>query len=263
MPDQRRPFSPLWIVLYFTLHLLWRQFFPGSFSPSGGYLILPFSFLILLGLTAGSRGFGGTIEQIVGRWWPEGTDLSISVAFILAAVTLRVLLNWCFDFSGESRNPAVVADLAVLAPLNEELIFRGLFLGILLAYLPHRPRVAVIWSAAIFLGFHSYAGDNVPAIAGVFSLGLLCGSAFAITWCVPLCIACHALYNILGWWTDSSRIMTPSSIRWGLGFFVFGITVMAWLLQFFIKRQQWRTNAQPSGAANGSQPIEASPTQTP
>jgi membrane protease YdiL (CAAX protease family) len=244
--------NPLWIVLYLTLFLLWRQFFPSTFSPSGGYLILPFSFLasfIFLGMARGR--LPGAVEDLVGRWLPRRADRPIVVAFILAAFLLRVLLSYCFGITPQSKQFAMVADLAALAPLNEELIFRGFFLGILLARLPSKPSVAVIWSAAIFLGFHGYAGDDVPAVACVLSLGLLCASAYAITQCVPLCIACHALFNILGWWTDAPRPMDLSDILWGLALFIFGATVIGLVLRLFIQRKRCGGFANQITAANG------------
>src|SRR5882762_3345516 len=192
MADRTKRSSPLWIVLYLTVLLLWRQFFPDTFYPSGTYLILPFSFLalfIVVGLAHGQ--LAGTVRHVVGRWLPTRADLPIGVGFVLATLLLRRLLSRCFSVTPEPKQCAVVADLAVLAPLNEELIFRGIFLRILLARLPRARWIAVVWSAAIFLGSHLIAGSDVPAVAGVFSLGLLCGGAYAATRCVPLCVACH------------------------------------------------------------------------
>src|ERR1041385_1507340 len=194
-PNRRNSLSPLWIVLYITLHLLWRQFFP-----SGLYLILPFSFLALFILVFVARGQSpGISEHLIGRWLPRRADWPIGCGFIVGAGVLRLLLRWCFEVTPESKQLAVVADRAVFAPFNEELIFRGLFLGILLARLPRARPVAIGWSAAIFLSFHSIPGVDVPAILGILSLGLLCGAAYATTRCVPLCIVCHALFNVLQW----------------------------------------------------------------
>ncbi len=259
MPDQKQPLSPLWIVLYLTLHLLWQQFF----ATRGGYVILPFSFLTIFVLIGSRRGFHETVEQLFGRWLPTRADLSIGAAFIMATVALRLLAGRCFGISAERREFQAVVDLVAVAPVDEELIFRGLFLGILLVRLPRHPWVAVFWSAAIFLGLHSYAGDDVPAIAGVFSLGLLCGSAYATTRCVPLCIVCHSVYNGLTWWTDSPRIMTLSAVLQGLGFFVFGGAAIAWLLRLYIRKKRCGGTAQQNGAGNRSQPVEPPPSQTP
>lgn len=197
----------------------------------------------------------GTGERLIGRWLPERGDLPIAIAFILATFVLRLLIGRCFGLTPAPKQLAMVADLSVWAPLSEELICRGLFLGILLAHLPRQPWAAVIWSAAIFLGFHSYAGDDVPAVVSVFTLGLLCGSAYATTRCVPLCIACHALYNSLTWWVDAPRIMTLSAVLWGLGLFVFGAAIIGWLLKIFITRQRYVRASQrtrPSDPGDGA-----------
>ena len=234
MSNQQNPPSVLWIVLYVTLHLLWLKFLPGAV-----YAILPFSFAVLFVLTRIGRGhLPGTVEHLIGRWLPERSDLPIAMAFILATLVLRVLVGRCFGVTPAPKQLTVVADLSVLAPLSEELICRGLFLGILLAQLPRHQLGAVIWSAVIFLGLHSYAGSNVPAVAGVLSLGLLCGATYAITRCVPLCVACHALFNTLGWWTDARRIMDLPAIMWGLGIFVSGVAVTGWSLKLFVRRQR-------------------------
>ena len=221
-------------------------------------MLVPCSFLTLFVVRGIRRDWNETIEQLFGRLLPRRADMPIALGFVLAAVALRLLLGRCFGLSPEPRNAGVMLDLLVLAPIDEELIFRGMFLGILLARFPRHPGAAVIWSAAIFLGLHGYAGDDVPAVAGVFSLGLLCGSAYVATRCVPVCIACHALYNTLTWWADTPRIMTLSSVLWGLGGFLLGATAIAWALHFFIKRKRCG-----SGAVNGIQSIESSPNETP
>jgi membrane protease YdiL (CAAX protease family) len=232
--NQQNVPSSLWIVLYITLHLLWLKFLPGAV-----YAILPLSFAALFILTRIAGGnLPGTAEHLIGRWLPERSDLPVAMAFILATLLLRVLLGRCFGLTPAPKQLAVVADLSVLAPLSEELICRGLFLGILLARLPRRPLGAVVWSAVIFLDLHSYAGSDVPAVAAVFSLGLLCGATYATTRCVPLCVACHALFNTLGWWTDTPRFMDRPDVWWGLAFFVSGVALIGWLLKLFIKRRR-------------------------
>jgi hypothetical protein len=66
--NRTKPLSLLWIVLYITLYLLWQQFFPGTFSPSGDYLILPFSFLAVFILSGAARGqLPGAVEHLIGR----------------------------------------------------------------------------------------------------------------------------------------------------------------------------------------------------
>src|SRR2546430_5274739 len=87
IPEGTKPLSPLWIVLYLTLHLLWRQFFAGGFFPSGPYLILPFSFLALFILVFVARGQSPAIaEHLIGRWLPRRADWPVAVAFIVAAI---------------------------------------------------------------------------------------------------------------------------------------------------------------------------------
>lgn len=239
MCDRAKSPSPLWIVLYLTLNLLWGQFFPNGFFPSGPYLILPFSFLALFIIVGIARGqLAGTVKHLIGRWLPRRADLPIAVAFVMAALLVRVLLSRCFGLTPQPRQLPVVADLAALAPVNEELIFRGLFLGILLAWLPRARWVAVAWSAAIFLGFHSIAGGDVPEVALVFSFGLLSGAAYVATRCVPLCVACHVLFNVLTWCTDRPRDMDLPDVLLGLAFFVSGFAVIGWLLRVFIRRRR-------------------------
>jgi membrane protease YdiL (CAAX protease family) len=193
----------------------------------------------------------GTGEHLIGRWLPKRGDLPVAIAFILATLVLRMLLGRCFGLTPAPKQLAVVADLSVLAPLSEELICRGLFLGILLARLPRQPAGAVVWSAAIFLGLHSFAGDDVPAVTAVLTLGLLCGATYATTRCIPLCVACHALFNTVGWWTDVPRIMTLSAVLWGLGLFVFGAGIIGWLLRVFINKNRFGRAAQHDAAPNG------------
>lgn len=251
MTKRTRPLSPLWIVLYVTLHLLWRQFFPNAM-----FVILLFSFVALFIVASMARGQSPRLvaEHLVGRWLPQRADWPIAVVFIMAAIFLRVLCDRCFLGVAAPRRLSVAADLVALAPLSEELICRGLFLGILLVRLPRKPWVAVVWSAAIFLGLHSYRGSNVPAVTGVFSLGLLCGAAYATTRCVTLCIVCHALFNAIQWWTAATALpigLTLPELLWRSAFFICGAAGIGWLLRLFIRRKPPRRFVRPAARGDG------------
>lgn len=235
--------SPLVLVLYITLHLLWLQFLPDAV-----YAILPLSFVTFFVLLRMAHGRAeGTVEQVVGRWLPRRSDLPVAVAFLVCAAILRALMDRCFGIVAAPRKFAVITELAVLAPVSEELVCRGIFLGILLARLPRQPSMAVMWSAAIFLGLHhSIPGVDVVGVAGVFLLGLLCGAAYATTRCVPLCVGCHMIFNGLQWWTatGSYRVLGVLDIFMGLLFFLVGALVTAWLLRVFIRRMNHPNNPQ-------------------
>lgn len=90
-----------------------------------------------------------------------------------------------------SKNMYALLSVALVAPVFEELLFRGIILdGFLKRY---RPTVAIFWSALIFGVAHL---DPVQGTAAFF-VGLLLGWLFWKTGSLFLCMLMHILNNLL------------------------------------------------------------------
>ncbi|MBI4831036.1 MAG: CPBP family intramembrane metalloprotease [Candidatus Lindowbacteria bacterium] len=91
-------------------------------------------------------------------------------------------------------SPSISFVLVVLvAPLTEELVFRGIILRGLLSR--HSTRTAVVLSALLFAGGHL----NPYQFLSAFTLGLAAGWIFAATESLSLCMLLHGLNNFLAW----------------------------------------------------------------
>jgi membrane protease YdiL (CAAX protease family) len=89
-------------------------------------------------------------------------------------------------------DPIAILVLVVIAPVLEELIFRGCLLRLLLLVVA--PLLAVLLSAFIFALPHT-VWQWLPALM----LGLLLGWLFVRTRSLTLCIAAHMLWNAQLW----------------------------------------------------------------
>jgi uncharacterized protein len=135
-----------------------------------------------------------------------GATLGLTLLPVLALVPgLVVVENWIGQIlttmvplsAWEARafaemtqpEPAVLLMLCVLAPVLEEMLFRGV---ILRAFLQRYPRgIAIVHSAGIF----GLAHMNLYQFVAAFTLGLLAGWLYERTRSLWPCIALHAAYN--------------------------------------------------------------------
>lgn len=89
----------------------------------------------------------------------------------------------------------VVLVVVVLAPLTEELLYRGVLLSrVRRDFSPH---AAVVISAAVFAGIHLIDPDAVLAIPGLFVIGVVLGYQALRTQRLGLAITTHAGVNLL------------------------------------------------------------------
>ena len=87
-----------------------------------------------------------------------------------------------------------VLDAGLLAPMAEELYFRGLIHRWFWARLPDNPWLRLLLSSSIFALGHY---DSVGVVASSFFLGLLCALAFERTRSLWVSITIHAINNSL------------------------------------------------------------------
>lgn len=156
--------------------------------------------------------YPGRARLLFGAARPTARDLGLGVAvgtgaFVLAVLGLGSLLQFVIERTGgevpevqdqlqtalvESRFGVVVALAAILlAPLGEELLFRGLLFPALRRTLP-------VWPAALLSGL-LFAVIHVEwiAIVVIFPVGVLFALAYQARRTLLVPIAAHATFNLI------------------------------------------------------------------
>ncbi|HSJ71854.1 MAG TPA: type II CAAX endopeptidase family protein [Acidimicrobiia bacterium] len=181
---------------------------------------IPFS-LVFLGQAAGSvvaivmlsrsRGSGSLAADTgfvvkPGDWWgvPAGMLLQIAIALITAPFVF-----WVFgddppdqsvsEIAGASETLIeqllIIAAVAVVAPIIEEIIFRGMLLSILRR--SFGAWVSIIVSAAVFASVHLIDPNAIAVVPGLFALGIVLGWVTLRRGDLSLAIALHSGINLL------------------------------------------------------------------
>jgi membrane protease YdiL (CAAX protease family) len=183
--------------------------------------IVAFGGAIALGLWLNRLGF----RRAFPAWRISGQQVfGVVVSLIGAAVLLseadnafrsvlpppRFLIDLMKEmFLSEETVVSRVWLLVIIAPITEELLFRGIILRGLLSR--HRPATAVVVTAILFTVLHLNPWQSVSALF----LGIVLGWFYVRSGSVAICIFGHAIYNsmvvifpVLPW--DIAG-MTPSS----------------------------------------------------
>lgn len=128
----------------------------------------------------------------------SGLLTSIAVYLLVLAFPSYVSTNPLLAKAFQDKGPAIllgwIATLLVIAPIGEEMVFRGAIQG----YLSSRigTGVAIITSAFLFLLLHLPQLDGYwPAMLAILGLGLVAGIARARTGSLLGAIAVHIAYN--------------------------------------------------------------------
>lgn len=190
--------SPLWIVLYLPVH----QFVAQTASCSNAFLYLRLAFLALVALVLFIRKETVQLSAIfIGRRPRGRRDWIAAGAFLGAVLTVRIILSLLFHFTMPPFTAAAYAMIAIIPPINEEIVFCGLFLGALLAYAPRHPWWGVFISTAIFVSCHDLVGSHYDTWIALSMQSVIYGACYVRTRFVPLCMVCHWLWNSLLWFT--------------------------------------------------------------
>lgn len=110
----------------------------------------------------------GIAHLLVGLWWPDVVD-------------------------EDRRVWAPLYQSVVRAPLWEELVWRGVVLGLLLRLIP--ARTAIVISAVAFALIHYEQGYRGPGLVDTFAVGIATGVIAWHTGRVWLAVATHAAIN--------------------------------------------------------------------
>jgi membrane protease YdiL (CAAX protease family) len=140
------------------------------------------------------------------RWLLVGCGLGIAtwVAITVAAALVEsVLSGFGIRLEGQQEvvslatkvSPLVaVLTIAVLAPIAEELFFRGFVFNAWER--EYGTRRAVLGSAALFSVAHTAGGGGVATVVITFVLGLILALVFARTRTITTTIGLHAFFNL-------------------------------------------------------------------
>lgn len=168
--------------------------------------------LLVIWLLSRSRGTGSLAKDVglviqARDWW--GVPAGMLLQIVIALITLPLILllfgddppsQGVTDIAETATTTAeqifVVISVAVLAPIVEEVIYRGMLLSTLRRQF--RPWIAVVISAAVFSSIHAVLDINaIAAVPGLFLLGLVLGWVALRRQNLSLAIALHSGINLL------------------------------------------------------------------
>ena len=182
----------------------------GGSAPPGVTLLALTSFqvglLAVIGIfVIGPRALAGT-HLVPNGGWGRGVllGLGLGVPAWLGTTLLLVVVGAVLELAGLPAEPGLAEEVAasldptvvvlafvVIAPVAEELFFRGV---VLTAWeREYGPRVALIGSAALFAVAHISVLQAIP----IFVLGLVLGVVYRRTRSLPASIALHAAFNAI------------------------------------------------------------------
>lgn len=174
----------------------------------GAQAVASFAMVWFLSRARGSGSVAADTGLVVNGsdWW--GVFAGMGLQVVIALVTAPFIV-WFWpdgppsqgvaDVAGSSETVleqlAVLAAVAVGAPLVEEIIFRGMLLSILVRSLSRWP--AILISAAIFSAVHLLDPNAIAVIPGLFLLGVVLGWVALRRGNLSLAIAMHSGINLL------------------------------------------------------------------
>jgi len=135
----------------------------------------PFAFVLIPVLVAGAAIVESEIDNMHKAW------LATPEAF--RVITNSLLLQGWMS----------IVVIGLIAPLAEEIVFRGIVLGFFLK--TYSPKKAVVFSALLFAILHM----NPYLFVNALALGILLGWLYYATRNIYTCILFHSLYNLLSY----------------------------------------------------------------
>lgn len=158
-----------------------------------------------------AKGRGSLTTDFGLRWdWRDSGWIVVGIVFAVVAGAVLLPLNHLlpehsgqdvvntFKASAGGETALFVIGVLVLAPVAEELLFRGMLLRGLLRRIP--PGWAVTVSAVVFAVVHPLLDPTlgtVVAVPALFGLGLLSGYEAVRTGGLSRSVALHAGFNLL------------------------------------------------------------------
>lgn len=184
------------------------------FAQAGGSLLFVFLFSRRVGSGSLSADVGLVLSMT--KWWAllAGMGLQIAVALVTLPIIDRMFpegppSQGVADVASDTQTTLeivlIFVSVALLAPLIEEILYRGMLLPWLNRFMGRWP--AIVLSAAIFAGVHLVDWDARAAVPGLFLIGIVLAWAAMRKGDLSLAIPIHAGVNLLAaillvWGTD-------------------------------------------------------------
>ncbi|MFV1970609.1 MAG: lysostaphin resistance A-like protein [Acidimicrobiia bacterium] len=174
----------------------------------GAQAVFSFGMVVFLSRSRGSGSLAADVGLIVkpSDWWAvfAGMGLQVAIGILTAPI---IVWFWpdgpptqgVASIAGSSEalpeQLAVLAAVAVGAPIIEEIIFRGMLLSVLRRSLSKWP--AILISAAIFSSIHLLDPNARAVIPGLFLLGIVLAWVALRRGDLSLAITMHSGINLL------------------------------------------------------------------
>src|ERR1700677_2859767 len=193
----RGTLTPITIVVYLALFTIWKQaiYVPDCF------VILRLLFLAGVAVLLLANDSHDEIRgYFIGRILPDLKIFQVirTLAYFVSGRLAMLALNPAWIKGGHTP-----WDDCVVAPINEEMIFRGLFTAILLQHLPGRPALAIAISTLVFITTHhvskSGGGFDFNYLLSLSLSGCLLGWTYWKSESGPFCMLCHSVWNMIGY----------------------------------------------------------------
>lgn len=186
-----RTLSATWVVFYLVLFWLYLYLVRFDDIPNR-FLIFDGLFLLATAVVVGRHGGAREVyAYFVGRLLPARR--AWTTAFLLLVVTGLAFYAIGWGQAGEVERPDL--DRLVLAPVSEEVVFRGVLLAALLCHPTAARWAMILLSALLFASCHGV--EDGWRLLRLTTLGVICGCAYVLTRSVPFCALCHVFWNAM------------------------------------------------------------------
>jgi membrane protease YdiL (CAAX protease family) len=186
-----RTLTPNWVVLYLALYWLQVYLLRHSGIPNRP-LIFDTLFLLATAVVLWRNGGGREVRAyLIGRFLPPRDALPASV--LLLALMMGTFYAFGWGQPGTIERPNLI--LFLLAPVTEEMVFRGVILAALLGYATAPRWATILLSALVFASCHGV--DDTWRLLRLVVMGCFYGYAYVLTRSVLFCVLCHALWNMM------------------------------------------------------------------
>ena len=186
-----RTLTPTWVVLYLVLYWIQVYLLQSTAIP---HRPLIFDGLFLLA-TAVVLGYYGGFKEVgaylVGRLVPARKVWPTAVLLVVLMGLVFYAIGW--GQAGAVERPNLEG--WVLAPVTEEMVFRGVILTALLSHSTAPQWAIVLLSALLFASCHGV--EDGWRLLRLTASGCIYGYAYVLTGSITFCAVSHALWNAM------------------------------------------------------------------
>lgn len=177
------------VVSYLTLRLFWQQSISGSYA----FAIERALFLIAVIIYARIR-YQWSPTVLLGSFrFPDRSHLRFVVAIVCISMVMRLAIKiYLGDVDHFGLSLSSFIDNCIVAPVNEEFVFRGLVISSLIGAFPRRKWGLILLAALIFTGVHRLY--SIAAIT-LMAMGIVLGILFVRTRSITACVLLHGVWN--------------------------------------------------------------------